>query len=66
MDRIQRNPNSNQTKRTEVIAVDARTEILFKDEVVKENESLKLMLAEQRTLTEMAQSKLELVDSDLK
>jgi hypothetical protein len=49
-----------------VIAVDARTEILFKDEVVKENESLKLMLAEQRTLTEMAQSKLELVDSNLK
>ena len=66
MELSQRNQNSNQPKRTEVIAVGSRTEILFKDEVVKENESLKLMLAEQRTLTEMAQSKLELVDSDLK
>ena len=65
MNLCQIDSNLNNTKRTEVIAVDARTEILFKDEVVKENESLKIMLTEQKTLTEMAQSNLKLVNDDL-
>ena len=47
--------STGNSSRTEVIAIDDKTEILFKDEVVKENEILKEQLIEQKAMTKVAE-----------
>ena len=58
-------PSTGTSSRTEVIAVDERTEILFKDEVVRENDRLKEQLTEQRALVKISESKIESLEAEV-